>query len=290
MVRVTGWGALALVLAVALASARPPGESEQKKPAADLLGVLARKTDLEQGVTNTALKEVLQHLMDRWDVTILVDQEAYRAEGLQNIDENAINLPKLKNLRVTTVLRLVAKQVNGAFLVRPDYLELTTAKRARSELSNGDIWARAEPAPSDPEAPEAAKPLPPIVQARFEARPLAEALQELADQTGVSILLDAKRAKEKANEPVTAKLVNMPLDTAVRALSDMAELRALAVDSGLYVTTRENAQQLQAEQDKRRQAMMQQPVFVGGGAAGGAVMMPGVVAPAPVQPPAPAKD
>src|SRR5262249_48893812 len=158
---------------------------------------------------------------------------------------HAIFLPKLKNVRVRTILGLVTKQVNGTFLVRSDHLEITTAKRARSEWSHADVWGRGEAAPNDPEAPESARPFPPIVFARFDNKPLDEALRELAEQSGVSVLLDGKRANGKDKEPVTAKLINLPLDTAVRMLADMAEMKALVVDNGVYVTTRENAQALQ---------------------------------------------
>jgi len=51
---------------------------------------------------------------------------------------------------------------------------------------------------------------------------------------------------------VTATLNNVPIDTAVLILSDMADLRPVALDNVLYVTTSENAEYLRARQEEQR--------------------------------------
>src|SRR5262249_16847430 len=157
--------------------------------------------------------------------------------------------------RLGTVLRLLTNQINGTFLVRPDHIEITTARRARAQWSYAELWVRGEMGSTEPSEGEIARPVPPLVHARFAERPLDEAIQELADSTGVTVIVDANRAGKKAKTPVTAKLVNMPLDTAVRMLADMGDLKAIVVDNGLYVTTKENGQIMLGEQDKRRQAL-----------------------------------
>jgi hypothetical protein len=52
------------------------------------------------------------------------------------------------------------------------------------------------------------------------------------------------RTEEKAKTRVTATFHSVPVDTAVLILADMADLRAVALDNVLYVTTKENAEQL----------------------------------------------
>jgi hypothetical protein len=59
----------------------------------------------------------------------------------------------------------------------------------------------------------------------------------------MNVVLDV-RAADKAKVPVTVRFVNTPLDTAVRLLADMAELKPYAVDNLYFVTTRENADRL----------------------------------------------
>jgi type II secretory pathway component HofQ len=93
------------------------------------------------------------------------------------------------------------------------------------------------------------------VRVEFDGVPLEEAARDLADLTGVSVVID-KRVGRKAQEDVTATLDDVPVDTAVRLLADMAGLRMVVVDNVLYVTSRDNAKDLEAEQEKRKQRRM----------------------------------
>ncbi len=45
---------------------------------------------------------------------------------------------------------------------------------------------------------------------------------------------------------------NLPLDSAVSMLADMADLRTILQDNAVYVTTPKNAQRLKSEQKKNR--------------------------------------
>lgn len=83
-----------------------------------------------------------------------------------------------------------------------------------------------------------------------DERPLAEALKELAAAAGANIVLDA-RLKEKAKVAVSASLQHVPLETAVRLLAEMADLKAVALDNVIYVTTRENAEKWQKERGEK---------------------------------------
>jgi type II secretory pathway component GspD/PulD (secretin) len=89
----------------------------------------------------------------------------------------------------------------------------------------------------------------PLVSVVFEKRPLTEALKELSTLTDVSIVVDSRAGEKEGN---TATFKNVPLDTAVRVLADIAGLSSVLIDNVLYVTTRPNAKALEAEQAKRR--------------------------------------
>ena len=78
-------------------------------------------------------------------------------------------------------------------------------------------------------------------------KPFLDAVRELAGQTGASIVIDG-RASEQAKKPVTAALYQAPLRSALRVLADMVELKVVAVDNILYVTTPENADKLAKEE------------------------------------------
>ena len=46
-------------------------------------------------------------------------------------------------------------------------------------------------------------------------------------------------------------MLNVPVDTAVRVLADMADLQPAFLDNVIYVTTRENAKRLEQDSKKR---------------------------------------
>lgn len=193
---------------------------------------------------NTPLKEALEFLSDAHDFTVLIETEGFKAEGVPEIENQPVKLPKLRNVRLKTVLRLLMAQVQGAYLIRPEFVEITHSQRMANE-----IWGNIQPALCEDAAVGRKRPMMQLVQVEFAKRPLEEALQELAASTGISIVLDARRAGDKAKMVVTARLANTPLDTAVRLLANQAELAAVLIDSVLVVTTPENAKALREEQE-----------------------------------------
>jgi hypothetical protein len=69
----------------------------------------------------------------------------------------------------------------------------------------------------------------------------------LADNTGISYAIDP-RVKDKAETRVTAFFGNdMSLGGALRILVDMAGLKMVDMQSGLYITSPANAQTLEKE-------------------------------------------
>lgn len=189
------------------------------------------------------VKELLHILAERYDVRIGVNEGAFREEKqpdiLNSLPFAERPLDKLARVSFDTVLRAILARVPSSsgvtFLVRRDTLEITTVAAARAE-----IWGK-----------DYAGPFLPLVQASFEKSPLETAFRSLSENAGHNIVLDG-RAGDKAKLPVTATLTNVPLDTAVRLLADMADLKAVMVDNVLYVTSKDNARLLQEEEQKRK--------------------------------------
>src|SRR5262249_1285354 len=90
----------------------------------------------------------------------------------------------------------------------------------------------------------------PLVQNTFEKKALEKVLRELADECEFSIVLDG-RVEDKAKAVVSGRFQNTPLDTAVRLLADMADLKPFLVDNVLYVTSKENAALLEEQELKK---------------------------------------
>ena len=128
------------------------------------------------------------------------------------------------------------------------------------------------------------------------------AVKQLAADCGANIVIDP-RLKEKANAAVTLKLEDVPLETAIRLLAEVADLGAVRMSNVLFITTAERAEKLRPSSDGPTQPSPGSPVFpvppggidfpkpgiIGPPAIGGIGGAPGVILPAPVPDPAPAK-
>ncbi|HLJ91868.1 MAG TPA: hypothetical protein VKU02_01615 [Gemmataceae bacterium] len=189
---------------------------------------LAKPITLEAGIQpNTTLKEALEFIGDRMDLTIVLDTQAFKLEGMDSMEGVPVQLPKMVDVKLSTVLRLLLAQLDATYLVCSDHLEVTTWKRVRPGFWMGEGQSLA-----------------PQVSAEFDRCPLGDALRQLSDSSGISIVLDS-RAGEQAGTKVTATLNNVPVDAAVLMLADMANLRPVAVENALYVTSPGGAQLLE---------------------------------------------
>jgi len=108
--------------------------------------------------------------------------------------------------------------------VRDDHIEITThqalVREFYADRAEGDY--------------------PTLVNARFKGAPLAQALSTLSRQGELNILLDPQ-AGDAADKPLSADLRNVPVDTALRLLADMAGLEMVRLDNVYYVTTPQKA-------------------------------------------------
>jgi hypothetical protein len=226
------------------------GIKKEKSKAAELRAKLNQPVNLDKGIDgHTPLKDAVEFLADRYDLTLIIDTKAFEAIGVQKAEEQPVSLPKMVGVSMATVLRMLLAQVrgdnhHGTFALRFDYVEITTTAHV---FSAGRLT-------------EEERRRLPTVDAEFDRTPLDEALREVTDRTGTNVVLDTQ-VGDKGRRVVTARLAVVPVDTAVRLLADMAELRAVAIDNVIYVTSIDKAKQLQAEQDahdaKRREAEKQ---------------------------------
>jgi hypothetical protein len=230
---------------------RPLAKAET--PLRRLLTTLARPITLDKGIeANTPLNEALAMFQDRYELPILVDEEAFKNDlNQQDVTNQPVKLPRLTGVRLGTVLDKLLAQVQGAYLVKADHVEVTTAQRARAA-----VWGQIEMEEEDPAAGSQRLRMP-VVHADLANLPLQAALSELADSTGMSVMVDHHRVGDKAQALVSGPLTNVPLDTAVRLLADQVELAVVVLDNVLYVTTPANARLIQAEQARANQRGME---------------------------------
>jgi hypothetical protein len=192
--------------------------------------LLSQNTDkLRQGIDpGQSLKDVLDFLGRSHGLTFRVDHAAFKMLGQDSIEEKQLptGLPGMRDIPLATILGdlLLQLEPHGAFMVRKGYIAIVPLGHTMAEFT------MREP-----------------VEAEFDKTPLQDALRELTEHTGTSIILDARRAGEKAKTPLTATLHHVQVGTAVKLLANMAELKAVMVDNAIFVTTEENAKKLEEE-------------------------------------------
>jgi uncharacterized small protein (DUF1192 family) len=244
MVRSQVWlGALALAAFLTFTSLAPEAYAADAPKPRDYKQLMQQRVDYN-GIDDpkAKLSEILDELAGQYDLTFDVNERAFEPEGLKDVLTISVvtdgkPLQKMNGVRFDRLLRKILDRVpceSGAtFVLHEDVIEITTMQAVL-----GGVYANGQRRGL------------PLVNADFEKKPLDEALKELAKQSEFNILIDPRPA-EKVKTPVTAKLKNVPLDSAVQLLADMADLKAVLQDNILYVTTKENAKGVEIDIRKR---------------------------------------
>jgi hypothetical protein len=197
---------------------------------------------------DTPLAEALRALSERCEVTIRVDYDAFaRMGGLdaQSLDSTPVQLRPIKLATLATILKDLLANLNNlvdggaTYLVRGDSIVIVPAVKVLA-ASDG-VGGLELPVGESLREP---------VCVAVDKRPLRETLRDLADNTGANIVFDS-RQQEPGELPVSITVQHVPLETVVRLLADMVELKAIAIDNVLYVTSPENAEKLVREQKER---------------------------------------
>ena len=129
--------AAALVALVGSALAQPPkvdapkGKPDAKAEPADLNKLLAKRVTIDR--FDDTFKDAVKLLADKYELPLAVDPKlgedqgaavAAMAVACEGVDGLQIKLPRLVNVRLDTVLKLVVEQVNAKFLVYPDHIKI----------------------------------------------------------------------------------------------------------------------------------------------------------------------
>jgi hypothetical protein len=86
------------------------------------------------------------------------------------------------------------------------------------------------------------------VSVDLEKTPFADALKQISRQTGANLILDARVEKDAAAK-VSLQMEDVPLETAVRLLAEMAGLKPVRVGNVLFVTGKANANEMRNDPD-----------------------------------------
>lgn len=261
--RVTFCGLLAVAALAGLAGPAPAAPTPAVGPRAEDPIALARKVLDEVGdfdYQGRSLNDVIADLKGRSKLSITLDPGL--AQFGVDANQPTVNV-SLKRAKLRDGLKAALAPHNLRFgLVREGVFISTedgvTARQLRQRVS-----------------------------VDCDETPLARVVKQLAADTGANVVLDP-RLKDKANAGVTLKLDDVPLETTVRLLAEVADLRAVRMNNVLFVTTSERAEKLRPDADGPVPAGPANPVFpnvpVPPGAAFGGVVVPLPAQPAPAVP------
>ncbi len=226
---------LALAVAAVVAGpARAQGAKAKAPPpteTTELIRVLAESMETKDFTIPMSLREFIQLVGEKLavrgkDVPMLMNTEAFRSAG---IDPEAVTVKvgaMPKQLTIHALLEQMTSQVGATYLLRQGQVEIVPMDYATIE----NLLTQ------------------PLL-ARYEQRPLREVLQDLADRTGATIVLDG-RAGEAGKEPISAIFRNnVTLEDALRICTEEAGLKFVILRNSILVTTAANARAIQQDQD-----------------------------------------
>jgi hypothetical protein len=239
---------LALVFAVPAVA-----DSETKSGAIDdsakIADKLLERISVVDQMDKVLFRDAIRFLQDRTGLTILVDTKAIRdkdAQAVQTLDDAAITLPAMKNVRADTVLRKVLDQVDLDFVITPDHVGITTFEI--KDLLTGQARRLPELSPKpdkNEEEPELSARVrtTPYVTASFKSTSATEAFKEIASRAGRNVVV-SEAAQEKAKTAITVNLTNVAFETAAASVAEAAGLRAFRNGNVVVIVTNERAKQL----------------------------------------------
>jgi len=213
-------------------ASEPAGRDMERR---DLLNTKIKFAGIDD--PEKVFSEALKMLEKPGKLTFMVNEQAFQQDKAPAVLKTRIaeRLPLAKREELlSTALRRILERIpaeSGAtYLIRDDHIEITTQRAARAELR----------IPVD-------RPFPTLIYEEFENEPCADALRIVSTRGEVSLAVDRQVEQRAKDVCLTARLHNVPAETAVRLLVDMAGLGLARLDNVFYVTTREKAARIERD-------------------------------------------
>ena len=228
---------LACVVAPALLSAAPAAPDKDDKTVNPLDKL---HKDLDKTVTfkidKQPLSVAIDMLRENGKINIVVDNLTIQQQLGFLPDQPPVPVEgDFKNARVRTVLRSILAPYGLSYAAIGDTIVVTTEDMAMLRQMRQRV------------------------NVDLSTVELTSALRQLAKDTATNVILDSRAEKEAAAK-VSLQLEDVPLETAVRLLSEMAGLKPVRVGNVLFVTKKETANELRADPDLVQPGQPGQPV------------------------------
>lgn len=81
---------------------------------------------------NTPLKEALDFLSDRFKLTLIIDDKAFRTAGIQDVGLHPVQLPKVNKAQLGTVVQVILNEVGATYQVKKDHLQIVPRPKGKA--------------------------------------------------------------------------------------------------------------------------------------------------------------
>ena len=247
--------AVVLVLAWCFAATSAPAApvaSEAKPKAATPTDKIRQALDkiVSIDLDNQPLHLALNQLKEQFGVNFVLDRFTLQQMGME--PEQVQVTFKAKDVKLRSALRSILGQFNLGFAIVGENVLVTTDEMAMYRQMRQRV------------------------NIDYDAAEFATAIRQLARDTATNLIIDARSAKE-AKGAVTLQLEDVPLETAVRLMSEMVGLKPVRVGNVMFICSRAAAADLRTDPD------LVPPTPVPGGPDTGVppgILRPGIGAPA----------
>jgi len=158
---------------------------------------------------STPLKDALDVLAERWNLDIRVETKLFRKKGIENVEGQPVSVPRLKNVRLATLLDFVASQVDGSCMIWKERLVIVPRSHARGARGAG---YHAMPFATTKEDAELRAKLENQISLPKQSDPrpvLGDALHALAEQHELNIVIDERAFKAVRSKDVAKRRVEL---------------------------------------------------------------------------------
>jgi hypothetical protein len=218
-------GALALAwgLAVSTVWAAPvPTEAKPKDAtAADKIRQALEKVG-NVSIDGQPLHLALNQLKDDFGVPFVLDRFTLQQIGIE--PEQVQVTFKAKDVKLRTAVRSMLGQYNLSFAIVGDSVLVTTDEMAMYRQMRQRV------------------------NIDYDNAEFAKAIKQLARDTATNLIIDARSARE-AKGAVTLQLEDVPLETAVRLMSEMVGLKPVRVGNVMFICSKAAADELKKDAD-----------------------------------------
>lgn len=161
-----------------------------------------------------------EYLKEKAKINFVLDQNTMAQIGIDP-EQVPVTL-RSKDLKLRTALRNLLSPHNLSFAIIGDTVVITTDEQAMVRQLRQRVSVNVD-------------------QLEF-----VQVIKQLARETGTNLILDSRVTKE-AQGKVSLQLDEVPLQTAVLLLAEMASLKPVRVGNVLFITTKVNAKELRED-------------------------------------------